>query len=184
MRGNRPGSTVALRGDIDALAMEDLSDNPWKSEIAGRCHACGHDGHCTWLLGALYALAQKRDFPGTVLGIFQPAEETGGGAAAICRSGIFERYGVAEFDGNGNCLSIDRTDDRLASSRSRGKSGCFDLLIQCGRLQGSERHSEYGDDERDDPYVRSGRARADSPRTGKHRNGRSASLRLQSRIEA
>lgn len=99
VNGNRPGKTVALRGDIDALAMNDLSDNPWKSEIEGRCHACGHDGHATWLLGALYRLAKHRDFPGRVVGIFQPAEEIGGGAAAICRAGIFEQYDIAEIYG-------------------------------------------------------------------------------------
>lgn len=70
VKGNRPGKTVALRGDIDALPMPDNSENPWKSCETGRCHACGHDGHTTWTLGALYVLTRRRDFPGRVVGIF------------------------------------------------------------------------------------------------------------------
>lgn len=99
VKGNRPGKTVALRGDIDALPMPDNSDNPWKSCEAGRCHACGHDGHTTWTLGALYVLTRRRDFPGQVVGIFQPAEESGGGAASIVNAGIFEKYGIVEIYG-------------------------------------------------------------------------------------
>ena len=99
VNGNRPGKTVALRGDIDALPMPDNSENPWKSCEAGRCHACGHDGHTTWTLGALYVLTRRRDFPGRVVGIFQPAEESGGGAASIVNAGIFEKYEIAEIYG-------------------------------------------------------------------------------------
>ena len=99
IEGSRPGKTVALRGDIDALPMNDASENAWKSTVAGRCHACGHDGHATWLLGALRYLHVHNDFPGRVLGIFQPAEESGGGALSVCDSGVFERLGVKELYG-------------------------------------------------------------------------------------
>lgn len=99
IEGNRPGAAVALRADIDALPMTDCSTNPWKSRIDGRAHACGHDGHQTWLLGALRYLNEKRDFPGTVVGIFQPAEETTGGADAVVASGVLQKYGVKEIYG-------------------------------------------------------------------------------------
>ena len=95
--GNRPGKTVALRADIDALPMNDCSDNSWKSTIEARAHACGHDGHQTWLLGVLRYFALHRDFPGTLVGIFQPAEETEGGALSVIHSGVLRKYGVREI---------------------------------------------------------------------------------------
>ena len=66
VNGNAPGPTVALRADMDALAMPDESENAWRSETSQRCHACGHDGHVTWLLGAVRALHAHPDFPGRV----------------------------------------------------------------------------------------------------------------------
>ena len=60
INGAAPGATVALRADIDALPMPDNSANPWKSQTEMRCHACGHDGHAAWLLGALRYLHEKR----------------------------------------------------------------------------------------------------------------------------
>ena len=97
--GNRPGKTVALRADIDALPMNDYSDNSWKSTIEARAHACGHDGHQTWLMAALRYLNLKRDFPGRVIGIFQPAEELAQGALAVIKAGVLEKYGIAEIYG-------------------------------------------------------------------------------------
>ena len=82
--GARPGPAVALRGDIDALPMPDNSENAWKSQTELRCHACGHDGHATWLLGAMrYLQEKKNEFAGRVVGVFQPAEEIGKGARAV-----------------------------------------------------------------------------------------------------
>ncbi len=69
--GNRPGPTIALRADIDALPLQDASTNAWKSQITERCHACGHDGHQTWLLAAADYLHSHNDFPGRVVCIFQ-----------------------------------------------------------------------------------------------------------------
>ncbi len=99
IKGNRPGHTIALRADIDALPMQDCSQTDWSSETEGHCHACGHDGHQTWLLAAVRYLALKKNFPGRVVAIFQPAEELGKGALAIIEAGVLKRYGIEEIYG-------------------------------------------------------------------------------------
>ena len=99
LAGKKDGRTIALRADIDALAMDDQSQNPWKSQIKGHAHACGHDGHQSWLIASARYLARHNDFAGNVLFIFQPAEETTKGAQAIVQSGILERYKVSEIYG-------------------------------------------------------------------------------------
>ena len=96
LRGTRPGNrALGLRADMDALAMEEATGAPWASRSPGRMHACGHDGHTAMLLGAATWLAANRDrFAGTVHLIFQPAEESRGGAQAMLREGLFERFPV------------------------------------------------------------------------------------------
>ena len=101
LRGGRPGKTVMLRADIDALSMPDESGTPWAAKVC-RNHACGHDGHAAWLMLTLRYLAAHRDFPGRIVAIFQPAEEIGRGALAVVASGIFEKYGIAEVYGAHN----------------------------------------------------------------------------------
>lgn len=83
---------IGLRADMDALPMNDAGSQPWKSQQPGRCHACGHDGHTAMLLGAAEALAHSRDFDGTVVFIFQPAEEGLAGAKAMIDDGLFTRF--------------------------------------------------------------------------------------------
>jgi amidohydrolase len=84
LRGGRPGRTVALRADMDALPVEELTDHDYRSENAGIMHACGHDGHMAILMGAARALAAHRDeLPGTVVFLFQPSEENPPGGASL-----------------------------------------------------------------------------------------------------
>ena len=90
-RGN--GQTaVGLRADMDCLPMEEVNDFAHRSTIPGRMHACGHDGHTTMLLGAARYLAESGDFNGTVNFIFQPAEEGLGGAQAMIKDGLFQKF--------------------------------------------------------------------------------------------
>ncbi len=84
--------TIGLRADMDALAMPEVAERPYKSTIAGKMHACGHDGHTTMLLGAARHLAATRDFSGTVHFIFQPAEEGRGGAKRMVDDGLFRLF--------------------------------------------------------------------------------------------
>jgi amidohydrolase len=89
--GPENGRTVALRADLDALPIQDAKDVPYKSQVPGKMHACGHDVHTTVLLGAARLLAGMRDaLPGTVKLLFQPAEETVGGAQLLIAAGALD----------------------------------------------------------------------------------------------
>ena len=83
LRGGRPGPVVLLRGDMDALPVTEATGLPYASEIDGAMHACGHDLHTAMLAGAARVLsARRRDLPGSVIFMFQPAEEGDGGAGS------------------------------------------------------------------------------------------------------
>ena len=98
VRGTRPVGpsnrerAIGLRADMDALAIPEQTGVPYASKNPGVMHACGHDGHTTMLLGAAKYLANNRDFAGTVNLIFQPAEEGRGGAIAMLKDGLFDRF--------------------------------------------------------------------------------------------
>ncbi len=91
------GRRIALRADMDALPIEEETNLPYRSTVPGKMHACGHDGHTTMLLGAARYLAETRDFDGTALFVFQPAEEGQGGARAMIADGLFETFPCDEI---------------------------------------------------------------------------------------
>jgi len=92
LRSGNGQASVGLRADMDALPILEATDLPYASQNQGRMHACGHDGHTTMLLGAAKYLAETRNFNGTVNFIFQPAEEGIGGALAMLKDGLFQRF--------------------------------------------------------------------------------------------
>jgi len=98
IRGAKPGPTVGLRADIDALPITEQSDIPYRSKNVGCMHACGHDGHTAVLLGATKILAELRhELRGTIICAFQPAEEHNGGGKALLDSNLLDGHKIDAF---------------------------------------------------------------------------------------
>lgn len=103
INGNRDsGKTLGLRADMDALPIEEIRDLPYRSQVGGVMHACGHDGHTAMLLGAAKYLAQSRNFDGRAVLVFQPAEEGGAGAKAMIDDGLMTDFDIDEIYGMHN----------------------------------------------------------------------------------
>ncbi|WP_454856337.1 M20 aminoacylase family protein [Rhizobium binxianense] len=96
------GKTIAFRSDMDALPMSEQTNLPHASKVPDMMHACGHDGHTATLLAAAKHLAATRDFAGTLVLVFQPAEEGGGGGRVMIEEGLLERFGIDEVYGMHN----------------------------------------------------------------------------------
>jgi hippurate hydrolase len=103
IKGRKPGNEViGMRADMDALPILEETGLPYQSKTPGKMHACGHDGHTAMLLGAARYLTETRNFSGSAVVIFQPAEEGGAGGKAMVQDGMMERFGIKQVYGMHN----------------------------------------------------------------------------------
>lgn len=127
---NGDGPTIALRSDMDALPMQELTDLPYRSRIENRFHGCGHDGHMTMLLGAARYLAETKNFIGTAMFIFQPAEEGLGGSRAMIADGLFERFPCDEIYALHNAPHHPKGTVAISTGPAMAGADFFDIRIK------------------------------------------------------
>jgi amidohydrolase len=131
LKGKGDGTRrIGLRADMDALPMEENTNLKWRSTIPGRFHGCGHDGHTTILLGTARYLAETRNFDGTVHFIFQPAEEGLGGARAMIKDGLFEKFPCDEIYGLHNAPDLNHGELAILPGPAMAGADFFDITIR------------------------------------------------------
>ena len=120
---------IGLRADMDALSISEQNTFEHRSQVPGKMHACGHDGHTAMLLGAAMHLAEKGEFDGTVVLIFQPAEEHGKGAKAMIADGLFEKFPVQDVYAIHNFPSLPKGRFVARSGPAMASEDNFEIVI-------------------------------------------------------
>ncbi|MEX0283100.1 MAG: M20 aminoacylase family protein [Paracoccaceae bacterium] len=131
IKGKGDGSRrVGVRADMDALPIHEETNLPYSSKNPGVMHACGHDSHTTMLLGAAKHLAATRDFDGTAVLIFQPAEEGLGGARGMLAEGLFDKFPCDEVYGMHNYPNGTPGQVDICKGTAMAGAAFFDIHIQ------------------------------------------------------
>lgn len=131
LKGNKgEGRRIGLRADMDALPIDERTNLPFASKTPGVMHACGHDAHTTMLLGAARYLAESRDFAGTAIFIFQPAEEGLGGARAMLADKLFDRFPCDEVYGMHNNPSGEPNKVGVKPGQAMAGADFFDFHVR------------------------------------------------------
>lgn len=129
LRFGRPGPSIGLRADMDALHVTEKTNVAHQSRHPGRMHACGHDGHTTMLLGAAKALAKRTDLTGTINFIFQPAEENEGGGRVMVEEGLFDKFPMERVYGMHNWPGLPAGQFALRSGPMMASFDIFEVTV-------------------------------------------------------